>query len=435
MTQKPMPRLEVYLDRSILVEEDGDEILFLEGAPSIDAKVRLEKIKNELASGFLKNAVTYCVDPTVSLPVLGASHQRTLTDLVASVTSEVGRAIIGLTILQLCVKAIAPNQSIRLHKSGGGGANFSWCEGIPMRVLDKNYITPVLRETGLLNLNADGFMMTRSLAENYPYSNLYKAAIRGARKEWLEIVEAVENDELQALAALQNLIRLLINRSDRFKRDAAACMSSIGTCVSRVSSVDAAKSFIVNFVATAPYSARLFEVSMHSLFQVLDEKAVFEGTLKPLSQMRSANKKHGNIGDIEILRRRGGMEIMESWDAKFGKLDLRDELEELGEKLLDHSETSVVGFVTDRTPSISADLKARMDELEDLHSVSIQIWSFDEWVDAQIARAGGNPLALGRDWIVAFAESLCQLRRNHAPIDEPCDAWVIALNKYAASWK
>jgi hypothetical protein len=36
--------------------------------------------------------------------------------------------------------------------------------------------------------------------------------------------------------------------------------------------------------------------------------------LKPLSQMRSANKKHGNIGDIEILEAR---QIIESWDAKY----------------------------------------------------------------------------------------------------------------------
>ena len=36
-------------------------------------------------------------------------------------------------------------------------------------------------------------------------------------------------------------------------------------------------------------------------------------SLKPLSQMRSANKKHGNIGDIELLEDR---QIVEAWDAK-----------------------------------------------------------------------------------------------------------------------
>ena len=241
MTIKDQPRLEVYLNRSVLVERDGDERLFLEGTPTPEAKARLEKIKSELAGGFLKNTVTHCIDPTASMPVLKPAHEKILKDLVSSVTSEVGRAIIGLTILQLCVKAITPQQSIRLHKAGSGGANFSWREGIPMRVLDKNYITPVLRETGLLMLNADGFMMTRSLAENYPYSILYKAAIRGARQEWLEIVEAVENDELEALPALQNMIRFLINRSDRFKKDAIACILAINSAVAKISSVDDAR--------------------------------------------------------------------------------------------------------------------------------------------------------------------------------------------------
>jgi len=419
------------LDRSVLIERDGDEFVFLEGTPSAAAKGRLERIKLELSNGFLKNSVVKCSDPSVPLKELPPQHQKTLEDLVSSVTSEVGRAIIGLTILQLCVKAIAPDQSVRLHKAGGGGSNFSWREGIPMRVLDKAYITPVLRETGLLNLNADGFMMTRSLAENYPYSNLYKAAIRGARKEWLEIVEAVENNELDAEAALHNLVRLLINRSDRFKRDASACLAAVSKAVAKLASADEARGFLSTFVGSAPYSARLFEVAMHSLFQVLDANSVFAGTLKPLSQMRSANKKHGNIGDIEILKRRNGMEIIEAWDAKFGKLDLRDELEELGEKLMDHSETEVVGFVTDSLPNVGSDLKARMEEMEEMHGVRVQILAFDKWVEEQFARAGGSPLALAQNWVSAFAECLCQLRRDYAPIDEPCDAWVLALEKYA----
>lgn len=434
MTSKIQPRLEVYLDRSVLVEKDGDEYTFLESTPSASAKARLELIKASLADGFLKKTIKHCADPSSIVASVSASHQKVIRDLVSSVTSEVGRAIIGLTILQLCVKSISKNQSIRLHKAGGGGGNFSWCEGIPMRVLDKSYITPVLRETGLLNLNADGFMMTRSLAENYPYSNLYKAAIRGARKEWLEIVEAVENDQLDALDALKNLILLLINRSDKFKRDANICLSAVKAASPQILSLSQAESFIMNFVSSAPYSARLFEVAMHSLFQVLDERAVLEGVLKPLSQMRSANKKHGNIGDIEVLRRRGGMEIIEAWDAKFGKLDLRDELEELGEKLLDHSETTIAGFVTDRTPIVGPDLRARIVEMEEQHGVAIQIITFDEWVRSQFSRSTDEPVVLGKAWVMAFTESLCQLRREYAPIDEPCDAWVLALSKYAATW-
>lgn len=71
--------------------------------------------------------------------------------------------------------------------------------------LDKQYVTPVLRKYDLLRLNADGFMMTRSLAENYPYSPLYKANIRGARQEWLNLVEEVETNKISPEAALHYL--------------------------------------------------------------------------------------------------------------------------------------------------------------------------------------------------------------------------------------
>ena len=78
--------------------------------------------------------------------------------LIESVTSEVGRALVGLTILQLCIKSIEPEQNIRLHKGSTNTREFSWRDEISMRSLEKKYITPVLREYELLRLNADGFM-------------------------------------------------------------------------------------------------------------------------------------------------------------------------------------------------------------------------------------------------------------------------------------
>lgn len=436
MAEKENPRLEVYLNRSILVDRDGDESIFLEGPPSLEARNRLEKIKAELRDGFLHHRIKKCALPGAVIPNLSDQHEAILHGLVSSVTSEVGRAIIGLTILQLAVKAIAPDQSVRLHKSGGGGANFSWKEGIPMRVLDKNFVTPVLRETGLLNLNSDGFMMTRSLAENYPYSQLYKAAIRGARREWLEIVEAVEDGELDPGEALDGLILLLINRSARFTKDAEQSLDQVEKAIAEINTIEQAKTFMSRFIEAAPYSARLFEISMHALFQALDEQKIFEGYVKPLSQMRSANKKHGNIGDIEIVSRIGGLQIVEAWDAKFGKSDLRDELEELNEKLLDHPETTEVGLVADKSPSVSQDLDTRRVELEVLHDTSIRILSFDEWVQHQVSRTA-NPDRVAKEWLRAFAESLCQRRRDVAPIDEPCDAWVLELGRFADNgrWK
>ena len=86
-----------------------------------------------------------------------------------------------------------------------------------MRPLDKQYITPVLRKYDLLRLNADGIMMTRSLAENYPYSSVYKANIRGARLEWINLVEAIESNDINPEIALHYLLSQLLNQAKNFK--------------------------------------------------------------------------------------------------------------------------------------------------------------------------------------------------------------------------
>jgi hypothetical protein len=119
---------------------------------------------------------------------------------------------------------------------------------------------------------------------------------------------------------------------------------------------------------------------MHSLFQVLEDNGGFEeGFLKKLSQMRSANKKHGKIGDIEITSgKRDSLHILEAWDAKYGKAYLRDEMEELHEKLQEHPETRLAGFVVDANPNLKPEIKRRVEELEQNHNVRIEIVEFDD---------------------------------------------------------
>ncbi|MEI6415090.1 MAG: hypothetical protein WCP34_12635 [Pseudomonadota bacterium] len=75
----------------------------------------------------------------------------------------------------------------------------------------------------------------------------------------------------------------------------------------------------------------------------IESGAFADMILKPLSQMRFANKKHGNIGDIELIE---NGDIVASWDAKYGKSYLREEVEEVCEKISGHDNIQVVGFVT-----------------------------------------------------------------------------------------
>ena len=59
--------------------------------------------------------------------------------------------------------------------------------------------------------------MTRSLAENYPYSKLYKAEMRGAFDTWIKIVDELEEGNVDYRTALAYMMSLLINKSNRFE--------------------------------------------------------------------------------------------------------------------------------------------------------------------------------------------------------------------------
>jgi len=120
----------------------------------------------------------------------------------------------------------------------------------------------------------------------------------------------------------------------------------------------------------------------------------------------------------------GNMDIIESWDAKYGKAYLRDELEELNDKLKSHPQTAIAGFVTDHEPNLKPEIRKRMDELELIHETEIHIMEFGEWVNFQIKKYELNPDKVGARWMIAIAESICQLRREIAPIDEPTTEWV-----------
>ena len=423
-------KLEIYKDKSILYK-GSDSFEFKEGPQSKAAKQRYAQIKKELEEGFFKNFINQCLAKPEFDFELDIEIQKELDELIESITSEVGRAIVALCIMQLVLKSINSEQSIRLHKGGSGGNNFSWSEGISMRVLDKNFITPTLREFDLIKLNRDGFMMTRTLAENYPYCSLYKAAIRGKKDSWTYIVDKLESGELNAKNALEYSIKKLNNTTNKFNKLTDACIDKLEEKKTYFSNKNNTLAFINNLVKNTDYAARIFEVSMHALFQALSEKSCFEGELKPLSQMRSANKKHKNIGDIEVVSVANDRMVFESWDAKFGKTYLRDELDELGDKLEFQPMAQVVGFVVDSDPMLSTDVLEKQADLSTVFEVDVKILSFSDWVNSTFERVEEeiSEADLSYEWINNLVLSLGQRRREFAPIDEPCDVWIKEITK------
>lgn len=100
--------------------------------------------------------------------------------------------------------------------------------------------------------------MTRSLAENYPYSRLYKADMRGPFDTWIQIVDELETGNVNFREALAYMMSLLINKSNRFEEIANAAISilhSYGTF-----NFDVIEKILIRFFSETKYSARAFEV-------------------------------------------------------------------------------------------------------------------------------------------------------------------------------
>lgn len=410
--------LDVYEDRYELYQESGKTVYY-EGFQNQATQKRYAKINQTLATGYLTNKINSLQNMDFS--ELSELNQNLLRNMVNGITSEVGRALVGLAFLQLTIKSITPEQSIRLHKGTTRRGSFSWVEGISMRTIDATYSTPFLREQGLLNVNKFGVFMTRSLAENYPYSSLYKAEMRGPFDAWIAIVDALEDETMQPELGLCFLMVLLKNRSERFQANSNEAFKLAAK--QNKKSFNDIRILIEEFFNTTDYSARAFEVVMHGMFQAMDECGLLgDLDVVPMSQMRSANKKHGNIGDIELTDKKI---IVEAWDAKYGKPYLRDELEELRDKLLNHPNVKVVGFVVDSDVDRRRDIMERVEEISFETGTEIHLFSFTEWLGYELKDLNDEQKnRLGFKWLIAVVESFAQKRLETAPIDEPCDAWI-----------
>lgn len=425
------PRMIVFEDRVEFIREDGGHEVYREGKQTEAARERYNYIKSELDDGYLEDRINRITNSELDVSVdVSQEHLDNIDAIVDAITSEKGRALSGLLCGQLTIKSIAPEQSVRLHKGSNSSAHFSWKEGLSMRTIDSNYIAPTLRDHDLLRVNRDGVMMTRSLAENYPYSRFYKANIRGAQEEWAEILSAVESENgPDPEELLDYLLLSFYNRGERAQEAYESVLSLVDEVTERGLTQRDATRIISEHVSRSDHAARIFEVALHSLFQVKEDNSGLPlgYELKPLTQMRSANKKHGNIGDLEVVAQdaEGRRRIREAWDAKYGLRDLATEIKEVGDKLSNHPETEIVGLIT--SEPVTASYDEIIEGIESKHGVDFRLTDFESFVRAQFEGSEGH--LSPEDWITAYAESLCQQRRDRAPIDEPTREWVKSLGE------
>lgn len=419
-----------YEDRVVFVDEDGNTTEYREGKQTEAARGRYNRIKSRLDDGWFEEFLDGVTDPGKDMEIeLDEDIQGLIDDIVETITSEQGRAIAGLTVTQLVIKTLEPEQSIRLHKGSRNSAHFSWREGLSMRTIDSTYVAPALRERDLLRVNADGVMMTRSLAENYPYSKQYKANIRGAQEQWGDLIEALEDedDPVDPHETLEYMIVSLANRGERAEETYDRALELVETFVKGDPNRDQVKQVIDIHLSESKHSARIYEVAMHALVQVLEDSNLLDGSLKPLTQMRSADKKHGNIADIEVVDPDDEFSIREAYDAKYGKSYLKNELHEIHGKLKLHPETNSVAFVTSSNPVVDNVIEERIAALEEEFGITVTVSTFDDFWERRHSQLEERGVS-ATEWLEAYAETLCQKRRERAPVNEPTRQWVEELS-------
>ena len=441
--------LEVYAQSSLLIDKDNlVRAIWFEGKQTPAAQERYKKIVEALENGFFVNKIEQAksaVAADVFETKLSEIQKQTLGNIVASVNAQRGRALVEILLLQLTVKTISPAQDIRLHKGSrgreGGSRNnqrstFSWAEGISMRRLDDSYIVPVLRAYGLLRMNEYGAFMTRTFAENYPYTAFYKAEISGARRDWLITVEDVQEERMDAEAALLYMLDLLWKSSEQFKHTAKEVLHKLDNWITHnpENLLQKAGNLIKQHIHSSESRARLLEVAMHSLLQALEDMHVdIEGVLKPLMPMRTANLKHRNFGDVEVLN---ADIVVESWDAKYDNPYLSDALDILTEKLRDRDVSELrFGYVLLPEKKAYADVDRKIAAITEDYGVPVQVYEFDDWVQTQVARADVEDVpksSIAAAWLRAYGETLALRREERAPIDEPTFDWLQTLNAVLA---
>lgn len=420
--------LDVFLDHSVFYY-NGRTTTFQEGTQSKAAQNRYDKVTTTLKNGYLEKMYQKCISGTLVISSLDSYFKDLLKELVNGVTSDAGRALVGLAFLQITIKSIVPEQSIRLHKGSNRKGSFSWTEGISMRTIDSNYNTPFLRDKELLKLNKDGVMMTRSLAENYPYSKLYKAEMRGAFDTWIKIVDTIESNNIDCKDALVYMISLLINKSKKFDELVDNALQKVNT--HKDYSFATVENLLIKFYTDTKYSARAFEVVIHSFMQAYCENKYTDLELVAISQMRSANKKHGNVGDIEL---KDGNRIVEAWDAKYGKNYLYDELGELQDKLESNPGVTLAGFIVNDSLDLKSEIIEKKEDVSIITETDIKLYTFKDWVTDKLELVPKNQREkFAKDWLVATVETFARKRLTIAPIDEPCEGWLKDIIKLLES--
>lgn len=304
------------LGMCLIIQHDADVFIYTEGDKvhiETFSKLRDRKpsqaVSKEIISalnpdgGFLDNHLNKAIemynrgkDPFKD-PRLGEEGQSCVRAIVEGYQGEKGRALYVHSVLVSSIKAVRPEQDIRLHKS-------RWVDGINMRTIDKKCVTAWFNSRKMgVKLNTDGVFMTRTLADNYPYVPLFQADMKGPKDEWLCLIDGLQRRKIDPSAALRALLLGALQRYVDFSEMGQRSRKLLSDDYS----INEAHHLISKHISSrSSGGARLLELAIHTWMQCAYEAGLPIPWLggprspAPIKPMRSPDKKAGHIGDIQF---------------------------------------------------------------------------------------------------------------------------------------
>ncbi len=207
-------------------------------------------------------------------------------------------------------KLLEPKQDIRYFQG-------KMKNGFSARTVDTKYITPTLKELGLLSMAESGWL-TRSLEQPYPYTMDYKGEISGAgmKEAFLRIVDAIQNNNVLT----ENLLRLVLNSAILFKKKNHVEIKKMDNGDEVLISV---VTVILEQHFTHKYGthggSKLPVLAFYAIYKALIKEVgrYKDCTLAPLGSHTASDRTSKSSGDIEIIK---GDRIFEAVEVKLDKM-------------------------------------------------------------------------------------------------------------------
>lgn len=220
------------------------------------------------------------------------------------------KGVYTVLVTLMVYKLLEPKQDIRYFQD-------KMKNGFSARTIDTKYITPTLKELGLLSMAESGWL-TRSLEQPYPYTKDYKGEIsgKGMKKAFLNVVDAFQKDK----TITENLLRLILNSAILFKENNHIEIKKISNSDEIMISTIIA---LLEKHFTKKYSthggSKLPVLAFYAIYKLLitEIDRYKNCNLAPLGSHTASDRTSKSAGDLQVIK---GKQVFEVVEVKLDKL-------------------------------------------------------------------------------------------------------------------